>query len=423
MILDLPFQRAGTEFLATRRFAYLADEMRLGKSRQAIKAADETHAEDILVIGPAIGRWNWVHEFEKHAFYPRKFDVVLTRDHAIKPYGSVSISYDLMRDPGVHAQLLRRQFDRIFIDEAHYVKGVNALQSHMLLGKKGTGLIHQSKGAWCLSGTPDPNGDPGEMWTILRTMFPEAAMGSYNEFMERYTVRWRLNRTSREIWKIRKVKNIDELKEKIAPFFLRRTKKQVRPELPQMRFGEIHLNVPDAPVLADIDWATAREGTLVTARRELGMAKARPVADFVNQELHDGLQKLVVFAWHIDVIEEIHRQIRAKKLKAVMLHGALTAHMKESALQQFQREDDCRVLVGQIKACGTNISLAAADDAIFAEQDWTPGNNYQAAMRIEDPAKTRPCMVRFAIARGTQDEILTRVLRRKDHWTQELLGD
>jgi 4a-hydroxytetrahydrobiopterin dehydratase len=51
-----PFQALGRDFLAARTVALLADEMRLGKSLQAITAARKVGAKHTLVVCPAIAR-------------------------------------------------------------------------------------------------------------------------------------------------------------------------------------------------------------------------------------------------------------------------------------------------------------------------------------------------------------------------------
>lgn len=418
MILELPYQRAGTEFLKARTHAYLGDEMRLGKSKQAINAADEAGLMNILVIGPAIGRRNWLREFEKHSTIKRNLQTIEKKSDrvATMPPRVASISYELVRDPDMLEHLKLSSWDLLIVDEAQYVKSRTAVQTKAILGREG--LVHFAKRTWLLSGTPDPNGDPGELWTALKVLYPAGCDNlSYDEFMDRYTVRWQVGRAHFNRYVIKRVKNIDELKAKIEPFFLRRTKKQVRSELPSMRFGEISLDVPNAPRGDMIDEQSS-------LRRELGLAKCKPLADAIAEEYKSGgFKKMVIFGWHIDVVEDLANLLRHRTMRTVVIHGHTSPGHRENALRAFASEDEVACFVGQIKACGTNISLAAADDVVFAELSWSPGDNLQAMMRVEDPSKRVPCTTRFAIAADSLDEVLMATLRRKENWTRELLGD
>jgi len=431
MIVDLPYQRLGAKFLAERRHAYLADEMRLGKSRQSIMAADMCGFDRVLVVCPAIARVNWVREFEKHSIYTREFQVITSKIIKVQKGKSCVISYELARDVNANALLRAEQFDVLIVDEAHYLKSRISKQTAAIVGP--FGLARTVKATWLLSGTPTPNGDPGELWPVLRTLAPEVitrdgSVLEYEPFMDWYTIRHQTTRGRHTITKVRKLVHQEELNTALDSFMLRRTKKQVRPELPKMLFGEISIDVP-ADEYAEIsmeDLPDTETPELSTLRRQLGQLKVKPLAEYIRTELHNGLDKLVVFAWHVDVIEGLAARLRetseAKSVHVATIHGGLGAKHNQSAVDRFRTDPDCRVLVGQIKACGTAISMAAADNVIFAELSWVPGDNEQALMRVEDPSKNYACMTRFAIARGTLDDALMAVLRRKGNWTHEILG-
>ena len=57
-----PFQTQGIDWLTTRREALLADTMGLGKSMQALCAADKIDAKRVLVIAPKATMTGWARE-------------------------------------------------------------------------------------------------------------------------------------------------------------------------------------------------------------------------------------------------------------------------------------------------------------------------------------------------------------------------
>ena len=64
-----PYQHVGAEWLAGRSRAILGDTMGLGKSPQAIRAADMAGARRVAIVCPAIARVNWRREFERWTVY------------------------------------------------------------------------------------------------------------------------------------------------------------------------------------------------------------------------------------------------------------------------------------------------------------------------------------------------------------------
>src|SRR5947209_4387060 len=93
----MKYQDTGAEFLANRRIGFLCDDPGLGKSRQAVLAADRIGARKLTVVCPAIARENWRRELERWQTIPRTIQVVgsardakdLTADVVIVSYGLV----------------------------------------------------------------------------------------------------------------------------------------------------------------------------------------------------------------------------------------------------------------------------------------------------------------------------------------------
>ena len=102
------------------------------------------------------------------------------------------------------------------------------------------------------------------------------------------------------------------------------------------------------------------------------------------------------------------------KYGAVKLYGGTNPARRDRNLDRFNNDPKCRVFIGQIHACGVAISLAkGASDVLFAEYDWVPMNNAQAAARVDGPEQTNPIFVRFAILAGSIDEHVARTVARK----------
>jgi SWI/SNF-related matrix-associated actin-dependent regulator 1 of chromatin subfamily A len=171
-----------------------------------------------------------------------------------------------------------------------------------------------------------------------------------------------------------------------------------------------------APMRNLIPILTGMEKGLAELRQYTGMAKVPALLDMVTRELtakleDGGIDKIVIFACHRAVIESLRQGLR--KFGAVTLYGGTAPESRQRNIDKFQNNPKCRVFIANIQAAGTAVTLTAACEVIFAECDWTPANNAQAAMRVHRISQTRPVRVRYATLADSTDEHLTETLRRK----------
>lgn len=402
-ITPFPYQLVGADWLATKRHALLADEMGLGKTVQAVLAAKKIGAERILAVCPAVARFTWARHFGWAGY--RAFPILSRRDYQyrVPNEGVVVTSYDLL-----DVVQLMEQWDVIIADECHFLKSLEAQRTNNLYSKRG--LVHLADVFWNVSGTPVPN-HAGELWQMLYVF------GVYRKSYEEFVAEFCVVRDTPYGERITgtKTKNIPALRALLAPFMLRRKKKDVLKDLPEILFADLPL--PGEPVdfsvmdHADLEALETIYESVSALRRHVGLSKVAAIVDLVRDELDAGLDKIVLFAIHRDVIAMLETAL--KRYGAVSLHGGTPAAQREKNRVRFQTDPKCRVFIGQVIAAGTAIDLTAACHAIFVESDWVPGNNAQAAMRLHRIGQTRPVLIRFASLGGSLDEQIQATLRRK----------
>lgn len=424
-----PYQCAGAAFLASRRRALLADDMGLGKSAQAIVACEAVGARTILVVCPASLRQNWAREFGRFWFGSRAPQVhVLSYDLAARAKEEMGV-------------------DVLILDEAHYLKTKTAKRTKAIYGPKCDGvggLVERAKHVFLLTGTPSPN-NVSELWTHLRAVFPEAILGkngkpmTYWQFVDKFCI----TVDNGFGIQIKGGKNLPDLKARIKPFVLRRKKEEVLADLPPIRFDtmpldadlgalrEAEANLP--PGIAEalekdgVAGLQAIAGHVATWRRLVGQVKVKPLAERILEELEGGLQKLVVFAHHRDVIDALDailmRELSVPGARPVCcLTGNTPPDARQLLVDHFQKTKAARVFLGQIQAAGTGLTLTAASDLIFAETSWVPAENEQAAMRIHRIGQKNACLVRFATLPGSIDELIMKAVERKMKDIKEMFG-
>jgi hypothetical protein len=142
-------------------------------------------------------------------------------------------------------------------------------------------------------------------------------------------------------------------------------------------------------------------------RHETAIAKAPLVAEYCK-ELLDSVEKLVIFAWHADVIDLLVRELA--KFHPVSLTGQTPQERRQGIVDTFQTDPTCRAFIGNMQAAGVGITLTAASTVLFAELDWVPGNITQAEDRCHRIGQTDNVTVFHVVLENSIDEKLATTL-------------
>ena len=128
----------------------------------------------------------------------------------------------------------------------------------------------------------------------------------------------------------------------------------------------------------------------------------------------------MAFGYHRAPLEALKRALEFRGRSTRLVHGGVPHSARQEALQAFTaRKAD--VFIGQLHAAGTAIDLSVACDGVLLERDWVPGVNAQALERMGGWKQTRPVTVREAIVPDTIDEVVARVVDRKQSEIEELM--
>src|SRR5690606_1056013 len=84
--------------------------------------------------------------------------------------------------------------------------------------------------------------------------------------------------------------------------------------------------------------------------------KLKTVLDWIADFLESG-EKLVVFGVHVEVVEAI-----AQKFDAPCILGETKVEDRQAAVDRFQNDPDCRLIVGNLQAMGVGHTLTAASN-------------------------------------------------------------
>jgi len=432
-VIDLlPYQLAGAEHLSTRTRAYLADEMGLGKTAQVIRAADMVDAKVILIVCPACACRNWQAEFIKFGDERRSIILDGVNFKQSSAYRVLIVSYDMLsRNKPLREYLALLKRCVTVCDEAHYLKSKKAKRTKAVFGNRLEGaarsIVGASRHVWLLSGTPIPN-NASEMYAPMFGMGMIPPMTRYDAFLRQYTVGF----DGPFGYKITGSQNQKQLMALWRGNFLRRRKAEVLPDLPPITWATVVVEgkLPrgcDVPHIAGmsqaeiVDYMQQNTTGLANYRRIVGESKIKGAVDYASNELYSGCDKLVIFAHHTSVIDGLAEGLADHN--PVIFDGRTSSAVRADHESRFRNDPTCRVFIGQLTAAGTAINLDASSRVLFVEQDWVPGNNAQAAMRVHRMTQKSPCLISFATLPDSIDEMIADAVLQKTKDIIKILGD
>jgi len=422
----MPFQKAGIKYCATKRNALIADEMGLGKTIQAIGLMNLHQSKKVLIISPASVKYNWENEINKWLSYDASIQV-LEGKSTFENKNITIINYDILKN--FHAIFCDMEWDMLIVDEAHMIKNHKAQRSRFILGDydKHEKQWHvkpiQAFKKYFLTGTPIVN-KPVELYPII------SALGFKIKFWD-YAHRYCNAQKNRYGWDLSGASNLNELQENLrSQIMVRRLKKDVLMELPEKIRQAIVINPENKIIeqekkhfekirLNEMSWSETI-GEISKLRHKTALKKVPYIIEHIKQSL-ENVNKIVVFAHHKDVIQKISEAFAPHQ--CLTITGDTAQEDRPNIVEKFQNDDNVRIIIGNIQAAGTGITLTAANTVIFAELDWVPGNMTQAEDRCHRIGQKDSVLVQHIIFKNSIDAKLSEILKHKQKIIEKALDE
>lgn len=426
-VLDIPglynFQLDGVKFLESKGGnGLIGDEMGLGKTIQALGWL-KLHPEKrpVVIVVPSSLKINWQRETQKWIGAESHVEI-LGGTKPYQPTGKILIiNYDILSY--WVPKLIEIGVKVLVADECHYTKNQKAKRTKAVreLAKAVPHTIF-------LSGTPITN-RPVEFFTVLNMLEPR----EFNSWF-RFTQRYCAAKNNGFGWDVSGASNTQELHERLnGKLMLRRTKAEVLKDLPSKRrhVVPIPINNPKEYTFAEndlINWikekfdgqegkdrASSATTTEALARfNYLKQLSAEGALEGDIQWIKDCLDsngKLVIFAVHHKTIDKLAEEL--KGYNPVVVDGRTSMDNRQKAVDRFQTDSSCRLLIGNIKAAGVGLTLTAASNVVFVELGWTPGEMDQAEDRIHRIGQENECTAWYLVAAETIMEEIAELLDSK----------
>ena len=440
-----PFQKAGVEYALQRQNTLIGDVPGLGKTAQAICFANEISAKRVLVICPASIRLQWAKAIKRWTTmsWPYTIYPILAGRHGAHPTAAWTIvSYDLARTPGIGAALAQTTYDLLILDEAHYCKTIDAGRTRAIFGgglTRAFTALHERCGAiLALTGTPLPN-RPREAYTLARGLCWDAIdFMSEESFSKRFNPSIRMTSPNGKVYIDERTGRHAELQARLRTNFMVRREKHgpngVMQQLKLPVFDIIQMDTTgpvkqalkaesmldiDPEDLSGLDGSVL--GQIATVRRMMGVALAPQVAEYVEMLLDGGEEKILLYAYHKEVMSSLEAALR--KHGVLRVDGSTSPQGKQDAIDEFGTDPRKKILLGQLLAMGTGTDglQHVCSRVVFGEADWTPGNNQQGVDRLDRGGQQRTVLADFCVAPGSFSEKVLGTALRKNQTTHKAL--
>ncbi len=440
------YQTDGVNWMSfLKRFGFggiLADDMGLGKTIQTIAFLNQEKTNckhPSLVVCPTSVVENWMREANR--FAPSLKVIALVGKNRsenfnlAQNYDMVITSYPLIqRDLD---EYVKRPWHYLIMDEAQKVKN-HRTKTHEAFCKI------KAKHKLALSGTPIEN-RLMELWSIFQIVMPGFLMTQTG--FKRY---W-----AQPIEKSNDQDRKHELKTKLLPFILRRTKDQVLKELPpktetlhycelterqkilykevaEYSKSEIFKNIDSKGVeksYFSILTALLRlrqiccHPTLVSKDMSIPLEDSGKVQELFSllEDIIDEGHRVLLFSQFVEMLQLIQGGIASRNWQSVYLDGS--TKNRQAVIDDFQENPDIKIFLLSLKAGGVGINLTAADYVIHFDPWWNPAVENQATDRAHRIGQLNPVFVYRLLTRDTIEEKIHNMQQKKKELADSLITD
>jgi len=384
----------------------LADVMGLGKTISGLSILTEPETRPAIIVVPPHLCTQWENEIKR--CYPQmSFHTI--RGFKNYPLPEVDIVLTTYNRLSKWEDLLQNlNFKSLILDEVHELRHEDTSKRYQckMLSKKVDYCIG-------LSGTPIYN-KGSEIFSVLDVISPNC-LGKQEEF----------NREWCDWGSVREPAILNSYL-KSQGLMLRRLPKDVG-----LHFGEAskHVYTLDADLeklkevqeIAKMLAISVLEGNVGESdlsarefdyklRQATGVAKARPVAEFVKMMCEQG-EKIVLAGWHREFYEIVMKEL--SEYNPVLYSGSESAIQKEESKKKFIQGDSQVFIISLRSGAGLDGLQHVCSTVVFGELDWSPHVMDQVLARVDRDGQKHHVQGFYLTVNDGSDPFIMQVINEK----------
>ena len=405
------------------RFApggFLCLDMGLGKTALTIAAVCVNELEHTLIVVPKSLVGQWVTEFEKFTGYtPLIADKKTTYDE-IHEHPVVITTYPTIgtmdESNKADVAVFNYEFDRLVLDEAHFVKNKKSKTHRLIKDVKSTVR-------WCLTGTPI-NRDEKDFTALLEFM------GIFNVNLREAANTYMYRKTKEDVNVKIETLEIETVESDFETF----EEKDLYEEL--VEHGKMLMKAYSA--YGD------NEGRMNLLKQLLRLRQCvtNPKLLYVNSETdeewkgnctklnmmkreikNNPMEKTLIFCHFIYEMDAVQHMLSGIGMKSVRIDGSKSKEERDEALTKFSTDDTINFFVIQIMAGGVGLNIQTATRVFINSLHWNATAELQAISRAHRIGQTNRVVVKRFIIRDTIDNHIMNLQQKKLDIAADILGD
>ncbi|MGY1926390.1 DEAD/DEAH box helicase [Modestobacter sp. SYSU DS0903] len=432
---------------AGHRTFLLADEPGLGKTAQALLAAEAADVYPLLVVVPNVVKTNWAREAAR--WTPRRRATVIHGNgETVDGFADiVVVNYEVLdRHVGWLGDF---GFRGMVVDEAHFIKNKTSQRSQhvlelserirtrtvrpLLMALTGTPLINDIedfRAIWQFLGWIDDAKPLGELMNALEEVGLTPADPGFYPAARRCVIDMGIVRRRKvEVAADIPARRIADLPVELDGAagrsiraaerdLARRMVSRYETALANRRSGDQVEGIDPELVRTVARWelkdaTTSSSGDNVFGMlRRIGQAKADLAADYAAQ-LARNAGKVVFFAKHVDVMDAAEQVFTKQGVRFSSIRGDQTPAVRQRNVDAFVNDPGVAVAVCSLTAAGVGLNLQVASNVVLAELSWTDAEQTQAIDRSHRIGQTEPVTAWRIIAAQTIDARIAELIDSK----------
>ncbi len=446
------FQKIGASFVMNMPSCLLADVPGLGKSIQTIAGTEGD--EQVLLWTMSSLKYTFEEEIKK--WFPDAKVIVVDGDkeartsqwvagmngiyvggvkqkfkYVIANYELLIYDFDLIKD---------HEWCTIVADEATRISNPDASTTRNLKKLK-------SKKRVALTGTPISN-KPDDVFSIIDWLVPRY-LGTYAQFKTKYCDLSEEYGNGRAYTKIIGYRNMDQLREKVGRFMLRRTKEEVFKDFPPKTIENIVFSLPPT----ERNMYTAIKEKLIKEIKELSTlntntlniipvkmlrlkqctghtklvggygrgesTKLQILKDKLTEIFANG-EKAIVFTQFAEMLHIMNEEL--KEFNPILIYGDVENMERFVRVKEFNDDPKPRVII-MTEAGAYGLNMQSASYVFHYDAPWSIAKLMQREDRAHRIGQNKPVTVYNMIAKDTIDEYVLKILHKKQIVSVDILAD
>jgi len=415
-----PYQWQGIKFLMDNDHALLADDMGTGKTVMTIVALkiliQQTKVHHVLILCPPSVLYEWKRHLDEWAPELTSYLIRSPQKEVRKslwetPMHVYVTTYDMLKGDIENSILPKgslEHFDVVVLDEAHHIKNMKSKRFRAIKQL-------QPKRRWALTGTPVQN-KIEDLASIFEFVYP----GYLTSFDLRP----------------------EQIKERIKPYFLRRRKKEVMPELPPKIYEPIELELDEEQDVAyrqaeaGIREELSALGDKVTkqhifakltilkqicnfAPRKSSSPKTESLKERIEEIIASGEKenigngnKVIIFSQYVNEgVSKLEKLLEPYGVAKIV--GGQTDAVRRNEIEKFKKRKDVPVLIASVRSGGEGLNLTEASYVVHFDHWWNPAVMWQAEDRVHRRGQTKGVNIYSYWMKDTIDDRIRQKLREK----------